>query len=208
METLLHEFGHGIYDLNIDRNLPWLLRTASHTITTEALALFMGRQAYTAQFLEEFLNSTNNELLDSIEKGIKRKQLVFSRSAFLITEFEKEFYSNPDQDLNKLWWDLFEKYYYMKRPENREDKQDWASKYHIGLAPVYYYCYLIGEVFASTLQKKILEVTKEDRIWRKGAAKFLTERLFMPGNKYRWDDLIEYVTGKQFSSDAWVQECN
>ncbi|MBN2478959.1 MAG: M3 family oligoendopeptidase [Parachlamydiales bacterium] len=208
METLLHEFGHGVYYQCIDSKLPWLLRTVSHTITTEALAILMGRQVSTKEFLQDFCACEDEQLLNDIEKGTKREQLVFSRSAFLITEFEKCFYEDPDQDLNNLWWDLFEKYYSIKRPENREGKQDWAAKYHIGLAPVYYHCYLLGEVFASTLHNQLLQVAKDDKIWKKPAGKFLEEKLFLPGNKYRWDYLIEYITQKPLSSDAWVSECN
>ncbi len=208
METLLHEFGHGIYDLKIDTSLPWLLRTPSHTLTTEALAMLMGRQVYTKEFLQEFCNCNDEKLLKDVEDGITRRQLVFSRSVFLITEFEKCLYEDPDRDLNTLWWDLFEKYYKLKRPKNRENKQDWAAKYHIGLAPVYYHCYLLGEVFASTLQKQLLEISKNDRIWKKQSAKFLIEKLFSPGNKFRWDEHIEFVTDHPFSSDAWVEECN
>src|SRR4029078_1123504 len=34
IETLLHELGHAIYDDSVDKALPCLLRTHSHTITT------------------------------------------------------------------------------------------------------------------------------------------------------------------------------
>jgi peptidyl-dipeptidase A len=43
MNTLLHEYGHAIYDKLIDRALPYLLREPAHIITTEAIALLMGR---------------------------------------------------------------------------------------------------------------------------------------------------------------------
>ena len=39
-------------------------------------------------------------------------------------------YGNPDQDLNKLWWDLVEKYQEIRRPEGR-DAPDYAAKIHI-----------------------------------------------------------------------------
>ena len=126
----------------------------------------------------------------------------------LITEFEKNLYEDPSQDLNDLWWTLFEKYYSIKRADNREGKKDWAAKYHVGLAPVYYHCYLLGEVFASTMQKQLLEVTKDNKIWKRSAAKFLNERLFYPGAKYRWDFLIEHVTNHPLASDSWIEECN
>ncbi|NGX62822.1 MAG: hypothetical protein KR126chlam6_00224 [Candidatus Anoxychlamydiales bacterium] len=208
METLLHEFGHAIYDLSIDKDLPWLLREHPHVLTTEAIALLMGRQVYTKEFLQEFLDVTDEKVLDDVHLGLKRRQLFFSRSAFMITEFEAKMYEDPTQDLNNLWWSLFEKYYKTSRPENREKKADWAAKYHVGLAPVYYYSYLLGEVFASTLQKELLNIAEDDKIWKKTAAKFLKEKMFSKGSYYRWDHLIEHVTEKPFSSDAWIEDCS
>ncbi|NGX34854.1 MAG: hypothetical protein K1060chlam1_01211 [Candidatus Anoxychlamydiales bacterium] len=208
METLLHEFGHGVYDLEIDENLPWLLREHPHVLTTEAIALLMGRQVYTKEFLRDFLDITDEKIFEEVELGLKRRQLFFSRSAFMITEFESKMYDDPNQDLNTLWWDLYEKYYNSPRPENREDKADWAAKYHVGLAPVYYYSYLLGEVFASTLQKQLLEVAQDDNIWKKDAATFLKDKIFSHGSRYRWDHLIKNVLDKSFSIDAWVEECS
>src|SRR3712207_9529008 len=42
MDTMLHEFGHAVYDKNINPKLPYFLRTVAHTCTTEAIALMMG----------------------------------------------------------------------------------------------------------------------------------------------------------------------
>lgn len=208
MDTLLHEFGHAVYDLSIDRKLPWLLREPPHILTTEAIALLMGRQAYTKEFLKEFCNVTDENLINDVEKGSKRRLLVFSRFACLITDFENQMYSNPDQDLNKIWWDLYEKYYKLPRPKNRDNKADWAAKYHVGLAPVYYYSYLLGEVFASTLHRELLKVTQENYIWKKQSSDFLRKKMFSIGNRYTWDELIENVTGKKLSAERWIEECN
>ncbi|HRS53739.1 MAG TPA: M2 family metallopeptidase, partial [Bacteroidales bacterium] len=43
MNTMLHEFGHAIYDKHIDINLPFFLRDPAHTFTTEAIAMMFGR---------------------------------------------------------------------------------------------------------------------------------------------------------------------
>ena len=37
---MIHELGHGVYDWSSE---PWLLRSAAHTLTTEAAANFFGR---------------------------------------------------------------------------------------------------------------------------------------------------------------------
>jgi peptidyl-dipeptidase A len=72
-----------------------------------------------------------------------------------MTRFERELYRDPDQDLNKLWWDLAEKYQELHRPEGRNEP-DYASKYHIVGAPIYYHNYMMGEMFASQLHHALV----------------------------------------------------
>ena len=47
---------------------------------------------------------------DNARKSLRLEMLVFSRWAQVMYRFEKSMYENPDQDLNKLWWDMVEKY--------------------------------------------------------------------------------------------------
>ena len=123
-----------------------------------------------------------------------------------MTYFERELYKNPNQDLNKLWWGLVSKYQKITPPKNREGKNDWAAKYHIGLAPVYYYSYLLGEVFASSMEESILKLTGSKDLDSEGAGKFLQEKLFSPGNSKNWSELIEHVVGKPLAPDAWLRQ--
>ena len=76
------------------------------------------------------------------DESHRRRQLIFSRWVLVMTAFESELYRDPSQDLNKLWWDMVEKYQKIPAPKNRTKQNDWAAKYHIGLAPVYYFSYL------------------------------------------------------------------
>ena len=62
----------------------------------------------------------------------------------VVFNFEKNLYENPDQDLNKLWWDLVEKYQFVKRPEGITLGPEWATKIHIATYPVYYQNYQLG----------------------------------------------------------------
>ena len=47
-DTMLHELGHGAYDIGFDRALPWLLRDC-HLTVTEGIAILMGRLAQDAR---------------------------------------------------------------------------------------------------------------------------------------------------------------
>ena len=76
--------------------------------------------------------------------------------------FEKAMYENPEQDLNKLWWDLVEKYQLVKRPKDR-NAPDYASKIHIFSAPVYYHNYMMGQLFASQVHHTIAREVTERR---------------------------------------------
>jgi peptidyl-dipeptidase A len=208
-DTLLHELGHGVYEMGMDFSLPWLLREPPHMITTEAMALLMGSQVYSKDFLKKFLSSPVDREKESAmieaQRSRKRQQLIFSRWVMVMTYFEEALYRDPHQDLQKLWWQLVERYQKVKIPPNREHMHDWAAKFHIGLAPVYYYSYLLGEIFASSL-KSFLKKEGQAVLWTSKSGQLLNEKLFFPANRYRWDELIEKVLGKPFSEEDWRKE--
>jgi peptidyl-dipeptidase A len=87
-----------------------------------------------------------------------------------MTRFERALYVDPEQDLNRLWWDLVERYQRVPRPDGR-DEPDWASKIHIVSAPVYYHNYMLGELFASQLDHAI-----QPACWSAGTAGVFTAR--------------------------------
>ncbi len=204
--TVLHEFAHAVYELGINQALPWLLRSPPHMITTEAIALLAGRQIYHPDFLQTFLKIPSPDLHAKMQQSLKRQQLIFARSAVVIHEFEKELYKNPSQDLNRLWWELMGKYQKVKVGEDRSRANDWAAKYHIGMAPVYYFSYLLGELFASSLQEKLMRHCGQKNIYHPQAGRFLQEKLFAPGDSMNWDQLIHSITDNKINSDAWIKE--
>ncbi len=202
LETVLHELGHAIYEVGLDTKLPWLLREPPHMITTEAMALLAGRQAYKKQPLKGLVGAKKSPLLEQVDASLARRQLIFSRWVLVMTAFESELYRNPNQDLNSLWWHLVEKHQHITPPANRKGQFDWACKYHLGLAPVYYFSYLLGELFASAIQ----EVLPTHALDTPETGQFLQKKLFHPGSRMPWDELVEFTTGKPLSMEPWLQE--
>jgi peptidyl-dipeptidase A len=218
MNTLLHEYGHASYTKYTERTLPFVLRDAAHTFTTEAVAMFFGRLSSNPQWMKAMLGLKDEEvkkIADDCYKTLRLEQLTFSRWSQVMYRFEKGLYENPDQDLNKLWWDLVEKYQMLKRPADRNEP-DWASKIHIATSPCYYHNYLLGELLASQLTYTIAkDVYKTDDIKSIGwvnnpeIGKFFIEKVFKPGMRYEWNDMIEKATGEKLTAKYYAKQfCN
>lgn len=215
MGTVLHEYGHAVYDRYKDMSLPWDLRDPAHTFTTEAIAELFGRFASNPQWMKDNLGISEEEkakIADNALKSLRLQQLVFSRWAQLMYNFEKEMYGNPDQDLNKLWWDLAEKYQMVKRPEGRNEP-DWATKIHIATYPCYYHNYLMGEILASQLYYYIVtNVIKSEDFKNqsfsnnKEVGEYLKAKIFMPANKYYWNEMIEKATGEKLTAKYYAKQ--
>ena len=215
MNTMLHEFGHAVYDKNIDTTLPFILRDPAHTFTTEAIAMMMGRFSSNPQWLKDMVGISEEEkmkIAGTCFKTLRLEQLVFSRWAQVMYRFEKEMYRNPDQDLNKLWWDLVEKYQMMKRPVGRNEP-DWATKIHIATYPCYYHNYLLGELLASQLYYYIVgNVIKSDDykfqsfVGKKEVGEYLKEKVFMPGSRWYWNEMIEKATGEKLTAKYYAKQ--
>ncbi|MCX6639234.1 MAG: M2 family metallopeptidase [bacterium] len=215
MGTMLHEMGHGVYDKYVNRDLPYLLRGASHSFLTEAIAELMGRQASNADWLQAMVGVDKNKLTvykTTLDDNLRLSQLVFSRWSQVMERFERKLYENPDQDLNKLWWDLVEEYQLVKRPENRNEP-DWAAKIHIALYPCYYHNYILGEMAASQILHTIVrEIEKQDKFTEisfanhPGIGKYLKEKVFKPGASLGWEDLLKYATGEGLNARYFAEE--
>ena len=130
MSTLLHEFGHSVYSsINIPAKLPYSLRMESHILTTEGVAMMFEKLAKRRAWVTEMgIKVDDPKQFDEATAKILRNQLlIFSRWCQVMLRFEKSMYENPDQDLNKLWWDLVEEYQMLRRPPGR-NAPDYASK--------------------------------------------------------------------------------
>lgn len=214
METLLHELGHGVYDKYLDPEVPYLLRQPAHSFTTEAIAMFFGRLSRNPSWMKVMLNLTDeqkNEIQEVTEKYAQMKQLIFARWAMVMYNFEKSFYADPDQDLNELWWNLVEKYQFIKKPGKRNEP-DWASKIHIVSYPAYYHNYLLGELLASQLSHHIAKnILKQDisttsYITEPEVGRFLKKKVFEAGDVYPWNEMIKRATGEYLTPSYFVEQ--
>jgi peptidyl-dipeptidase A len=212
--TMLHELGHAAYDKYIDPKLPYLLRHEAHIFTTEAIAMMFGRLSKDAMWIRDAVGITEREkeaIEGELVKHARLSQLIFARWALVMTKFERALYTDPDQNLNQLWWALVNKYQAINPPEDR-DFPDWAAKSHVVSAPVYYHNYLLGEILASQLTHCIRETVlpRQDRdgsfYGHPEVGEYLKDRVFKPGARLHWDAMIRKATGESLTPRYFVKQ--
>ena len=215
METILHELGHAVYDKYHDPRTPYFLRQPAHIFTTEAIAMFFGRLSRNASWMQQMLELSDEQRAEIEKVSYKYaqlKQLIFARWAMVMYDFEKQLYANPEQDLNSLWWQMVEKYQFVKRPPGR-DRPDWAAKIHFAIAPCYYHNYMLGELLASQLHNhlvhKVLRLKSDENVSYVGQVKagdFLRKEVFEAAAVYHWNKMIERATGEPLTPKYFVQQ--
>lgn len=206
MDTMLHELGHGVFDVGFDPTLPWLLRDC-HLVVTEGIAILMGRQVGEVEWLQQVAGVSATEAAAQSERlraARAAELLVFTRWVLVMTNFERSLYGDPEMDLDARWWDLVEQYQLLRRPDGRS-APDWAAKIHVALAPVYYHTYLYGQLVASQLAET-LRSECGGLVGRAEAGRLLEERIFRPGLSVRWDRLIAQATGAPLSAAAFERD--
>lgn len=212
--TMLHELGHAAYAKNIDLKLPYFLREAGHTFTTEAMAMLMERMLHHPHWLNVMCEVPDPELEKLRPKlwdSLALDKLITVRWVMVVTLFEKNLYENPEQDLNSLWWNLVKEFQLIGKPAGR-DVPDWAAKIHIASYPCYYQNYLLGELFAAQiaqwLEKEALhKPSAEISFWNHPAVgKLLKEKLFQLGCQLPWGKLVAHATGQELTETSFVRQ--
>jgi peptidyl-dipeptidase A len=215
--TLLHEFGHSVYSTNnndIPESLPYVLRLESHILTTEGVAMMFERLSKHRAFLEKMGIAVEDAhgFDETAAKTLRYQLLIFSRWCQVMLRFEKGMYEDPEQDLNKLWWDLVEKYQMVRRPPGR-NAPDYGSKVHIVSAPVYYHNYMMGELFASQVHHAICRDVYHGAdpstviyAGNKAVGEFMRQRVFEPGRTLDWNGLTKHATGEGLNAKTFAED--
>jgi peptidyl-dipeptidase A len=212
MSTLLHEFGHAVYDRHVSPSLPFFLREPSHVLTTEASAMLFGRLTKDAAWLERHAGVPPAEaraVAAACARAARDRLLVQTRWMLVMCHMERALYRDPERDLDTLWWDLVERYQEVRRPDGRR-APDWASKVHFSTAPVYYHNYMLGEMMASQLQAALRRELGNGpgaaarHVASPRVGEFLVERLYRDGRAYDWRETLRRATGGALGAEAFV----
>lgn len=197
LDTLNHELGHCVYDLGISTDLPFLDRQPSSPAVTEAIAMMMGDIMKRENILSDIVKP---DILKRFKASLSEDEAMFVSRSLLIIDFERELYKNPTQNPNELWHNMKIKYL------NRDEVVDaeWATIPHYLSHPAYYQNYFraaLMKVQIYNYLKSVLGNITEN----KNTAEYMRKNIFSLGASVEEYELIERLTGKEFSADDFVK---
>jgi peptidyl-dipeptidase A len=212
--TTLHELGHAAYSKYVDPQVPYSLHASAHPLCTEGLAMMLERLADNPDWLAAMgLAVPDRQKFRTAAARVRRHQMLFfSRWCQVMFRFEKQLYADPDQDRDRLWWDLVEKYQRVPRPAGRH-APDYLSKIHFIAAPAYYHNYMLGDLFASQLHHALARQVHGNAnpaaaidAGNPAVGRFLRERVFGSGRRLKWNELIRSATGEELNAKAYAAD--
>jgi peptidyl-dipeptidase A len=220
--TLVHELGHAVYFKHIDPSMDYLLRQPAHMLIAEGVSRMLESAVGSPIWLEEMgvlKKQTARRLSGRLARFNVADTLIFMRWAMVVTAFEKEMYRRPKQDPDRLWWKLTSDILLIEPPD-KSPKGVWAAKHHLIFAPVYFQNYLLGELFAHQLLRKMQGELQEAQAAGLGSdgysalrtlmsgervASYLIENVFKPGASLRWPRMVQRATGGELDVEAFLK---
>jgi peptidyl-dipeptidase A len=211
LTTIMHLGGHAAHHYNISGDIPYLLQGPS-LIVAEGIARYFENMAYNPQWLAEEIvldENTKKEITSIMQQFKEIDQLFRIRKQMVIAEFEREIFSNPDQDLDHLWRKLNIKYLDIYYPEDKGACY-WATYKYFTSLSCYVQNYILADVVAAQLKHAVeTNVLQGGRLPvknNKGVGEYLIKNLFTYGDLYPWKKLIKKSTGEPLNSTYFVNE--
>lgn len=198
LRSLCHELGHAVYGVGFDSKLPASKKKFSSAAIAETIAMLFENLPEREDIFSKIFRLPSS-VSDRIKQDFEERYITRIRELLLSINFEKEIYSNPDQDFGKLWYKLENRILKTNHP-NKYDNP-WSLYSHYTGKPGLLHAYLKAEIMANQIyeeavkQKGLLTQNKE-------TAKFFIDNIFSHGSS--WDDekIITELTHKPINTEA------
>lgn len=165
----------------------------------EGMAALLGAFVYDSSWLAGH-GGLSQEDAGQLKRLAAEQSLLELRLAITDFMFEYEAYKNPQRNLDRLWWDLFERY--VKLPRH-DGLFVWAQRPELVTKPFDIRDALLGQIIRCQ--------TEEYFRGRYGTIvdnpemrAFLQQSYFRFGGRYQWPQLLEHGTGQPLKPDFLV----
>ncbi len=199
VRILMHEVGHALHFTQITQERELFARGVDGS-WFEGMATIIGRLIYEREWLTEYAKMPP-ELVNSYLASREEQDIIWLRRVLLLMDFEYEIYTNPNRDLNKLYWDLYTKYLGLPR---HEQLKPWATITHYVSMPVYMQYYFYAEIItAQTYQT--LRANYGSLVDNPDISAFLIQNYYRFGGRYDWRELLKRGTDEELNIEYVVK---
>ena len=196
--VLFHEIGHAIHFASVAQESPAFGRFIDGC-WTEGMAQILPLMLEEKEWLQKYAKMPA-ALADSYLASLKEQEVISLRIQLLRLNFEYEAYANPNRDLNKLYWDLFDKYMLLPR---HDDVKPWATVTHFISVPVYMQNYLYADIIAAQTWAWLKE-NYGSPVDNPKVSAFLIQNFYRFGGRYDWRELLVRGTGEEFNPEYMI----
>lgn len=190
---MIHEFAHALHYKNIDKEVPYFLKTPN-PIIAEAIAMYFDSKIFTSPKTREILDMPSPADSPFYKHFSCPSRLVFIRKLLRNIEFEKGIFENPEQDFNALWWDLNRKYLrFDAAPE--EQVPEWMSNQHV----IYCNGVNVFYLYAIIITAQLEYYFPDDQI------ALLKNKVMKYGDSLPWKEIVKKATGEEMNMEYLLE---
>ncbi|MCH9024240.1 MAG: hypothetical protein IH931_02820 [candidate division Zixibacteria bacterium] len=198
IRQLLKTTGQALYSVHIAEDKRVYNFMAQKTWQM-AMSEIMVLLAIDSLWLNDFANMPVG-FIRQYRKARYEQELIEVRMLLLNLHFEYEAYLNPDQDLNRLYWDILQKYTGLPR---HEDITVWASNRKFLNSPLNSMNQLLAKIIAAQSVNYMNDYLGQPVDDLRTSA-FLIQNYYRFGSRYSWTELLERGTGEKLNPEHLV----
>ena len=199
-QELVKNIGRALYSANIAQEQP-LFNYPLDNPWTAAMENIFASITEDVTWLQKYVPIPAGH----IERYLTARQewkIMNLRFSLVNLEFELEAYKNPGRDLNRVYWDIFEKYTSLPR---HDDLKPWATDLNYVNQPLAYQNHLLADIIAAQTLA-YLEKNNGTVVGNRETRSFLVQNYFRFGSRYHWREMIQRGTGEDLNPRYLLSE--
>lgn len=194
----LLQVGRALHSVHVAADRP-LFNSVLSPVWREGVSRVFAYMVDEPAWLEKYAHASGS----SIERYRRERtgaEIARLRWTLMHLMFEHQAYTNPDRDLNRLYWEQVEKY--MLLP-SQDGPDYWALVGDYAARPVQMHNDLYGAIIASQTLA-FLDKQYGGLVDNPEAYSFLVQNYMRFGSRYPWQDLLQRGTGENLNSEYYL----